>query len=71
MSARLRPLREDEWPAFVEEGKRQYAEDMVENGGFSPEVAARKAEQDFADILPDGLATHGHFIFAVEDAATE
>ena len=29
MNVRLRPLREDEWPAFVEEGKRQYADDMA------------------------------------------
>ena len=70
MSVRLRPLREDEWPAFVEEGKRQYAEDMVENAGFTPEAAERKAEHDFVSVLPDGLATEGHFIFAVEDSST-
>jgi ribosomal protein S18 acetylase RimI-like enzyme len=70
MSVRLRPLREDEWPAFVEDQKLQYAQDMVENGGLSPEAAAEKAEQDFVKTLPDGLATEGHFISVVEDAAT-
>jgi ribosomal protein S18 acetylase RimI-like enzyme len=70
MSVKLRPLREDEWPVFAEEGKRQYADDMVENGGYERDVAESKAEEDFASVLPDGLATEGHFIFAVEDAAT-
>ena len=70
MSVRLRPLREDEWLAFVEAGKSQYADDMVENGGFAPETARAKAEHDFASILPDGLATEGHFIFAIEDPSS-
>jgi ribosomal protein S18 acetylase RimI-like enzyme len=70
MSVRLRPLRGDEFSAFAEGGKRQYAEDMVENGGFRPETAQTKAEHDFASILPDGLATEGHFIFAVEDPSS-
>jgi GNAT superfamily N-acetyltransferase len=70
MSVRLRPLREDEWPAFVEDSKRQYAQDMVENAGFTPEEARAKAERDLPSLLTDGLATEGHFIFAIEDAAT-
>ncbi len=70
MSVRLRRLREDEWPAFVEDSKHQYAGDMVENGGLSPEAAAEKAERDFVETLPDGLGTEGHFIFVVEDAAS-
>ena len=70
MSVRLRPVREHEWTAFVETGKVEYARDLVENGGFSPEAAAEKAEHDYTSVVPDGLATEGHFIFAVEDAET-
>jgi ribosomal protein S18 acetylase RimI-like enzyme len=70
VSVRLRPLREDEWPAFVDRGKVEYARDLVENGGFPPEAAEQKAEHDYESVLPDGLATEGQFIFAVEDAET-
>lgn len=70
MSVRLRPLREDEFPGFVEECKRQYTQDMIENGGFAPKTAREKAEHDFPTVLPDGLATEGHFIFAIEDSST-
>jgi GNAT superfamily N-acetyltransferase len=68
MSVRLRPLREDEFPALVEEGRRQYARDMIENGGFSPDAAERKAAHDWATTLPEGLGTEDHWIFAVEEA---
>ena len=70
MSVRLRPLREDEWSAFREDSKREYAADMVENGGFTRGAAERKAERDFASLLPDGLATEEQFIFAIEDSGT-
>ncbi|MDP9250357.1 MAG: GNAT family N-acetyltransferase [Chloroflexota bacterium] len=64
--AGLRPMRPDEYPAMVAASKAGYAQDMTVNGGLPAEVARRKAETDFATILPDGLATPGHAIFVVE-----
>ena len=69
MSVRLRPLREDEYPAFVRDGVREYAADIRQNGGLSAEQAAAKAARDFTQTLPDGLATPGHAIMVVENAA--
>lgn len=69
-SVRLRPLREDEWESFVERSKHEYAADMVANGGLTKDFAHQKAERDFTSTLPDGLATEGHYIFAVESAET-
>jgi ribosomal protein S18 acetylase RimI-like enzyme len=66
VSVRLRPLREDEYPAFAEVSNREYADEMVANGGFSREQAAQKAERDFTRILPDGLETPGHHINVIE-----
>jgi ribosomal protein S18 acetylase RimI-like enzyme len=67
---RLRPLREDEYDAFVADGIARYARDMVENSGVLEELAARKAEADYAALLPRGLATPDHHILAVEDATS-
>jgi ribosomal protein S18 acetylase RimI-like enzyme len=69
-SVRLRPLREDEWPSFVERSKHGYVQSMVEHGGVAPEFARKKAERDFPSLLTDGLATEGHYILAVEDVDT-
>ena len=62
----LRPLRADEfdeWRRAVTDG---YA-DEIETLGDTPREAARaKADRDMASILPQGLETDGHWIFAVE-----
>ena len=67
MAVRLRPLREDEVPAFIETGKRSYAKQLVEAAGFPPDLASQKTEQDWSQLLPDGVVGPDHFIFAVED----
>jgi ribosomal protein S18 acetylase RimI-like enzyme len=67
LNAALRPMREDEFPAYVAAAKEQYAADMVENAGFSRTAAELKAESDFAVLFPDGFATDGIFLRIVED----
>ncbi len=65
-AVRLRPMRPDEYPAFIAASKADYTHDMVVHGGMLPAVAERKSEEDHAAILPDGLATAGQWIFVVE-----
>ncbi len=67
MPLRLRPMTDDELPAFIEHGKAQYARDMVENAGLSPEQARTKTEQDWSRLLPNGRIPSGHHVYVVED----
>ena len=67
MSVRLRPLREDELPDFIERGRASYARDMVAQAGLAPEQAEQKAQGDWARLLPNGDVPSGHHLFAVED----
>ena len=62
----LRPMRPDEYSAFISGSKAGYTHDMVVHGGMPPAAAERKSEEDHAAILPDGLATAGQWIYAVE-----
>ena len=62
----IRPLREDEYDAFVERGLAFYVEDMV-RAGVDRDVARAKADKDFPLLLPEGLATPGHSMYAIED----
>jgi len=64
---RLRPIRDDELPAFIEHGKAEYARDMVENAGLSPERAQTKTDHDWGHLLPNGRIPSGHRIYVVED----
>jgi ribosomal protein S18 acetylase RimI-like enzyme len=62
----IRPLREDEYDAFIARGLAFYVEDMV-RAGIDREVAQAKADKDLPQLLPDGLATPGHSMYAIED----
>jgi ribosomal protein S18 acetylase RimI-like enzyme len=67
MTVRLRPMREDEFPAYVERGKRRYADDMVENGGLDRTSADEKSASDWDRLFPGGRPGENQFVFAVED----
>lgn len=62
----LRPLRHDEYAAWAANEKAEYARDIAENGHTDPEAARQKAEQDMAQILPQGLDTPNHWIYWLE-----
>ena len=62
----VRPLREDEYDVFIERAMAFYVDDMV-RAGIDPDVAQAKADKDLPQLLPDGLATRNHFLYAVED----
>ena len=66
----LRPLRADEFDAWAKHVTELYAVDIAENGDTSRAVAEQKAVDDMAEILPAGLATPGHLIFALDHAGT-
>jgi len=66
MSVTLRPMRPDEYPAWAEEGEREYVNQMVEFGGMEREHAAAKAVRDFATVLREGLQTKGHWMHVIE-----
>jgi ribosomal protein S18 acetylase RimI-like enzyme len=55
----LRPLREEELPAFVERGRAEYERELVEFAGMEPADARSKAD---ADYVPKA----GGDVFAVE-----
>ena len=65
-AVRLRPMRPDELPAFVEHSIVSYALGIETQGGQTAEFARKKSEEDHAAILPDGLDTPGHSLWIVE-----
>ncbi|HET8950441.1 MAG TPA: GNAT family N-acetyltransferase [Solirubrobacteraceae bacterium] len=63
----LRPLREDEYAAWDAAHRAEYARGLVAHAGMSREDAEAKVERDVAGVLPDGLATPGTLMWAVEE----
>jgi ribosomal protein S18 acetylase RimI-like enzyme len=62
----LRLLRDDEFATWRDVELDEYARDISENGDTALDAARRKAETDMAEILPAGLATPNHWVFALE-----
>ena len=63
---RLRPMRPDELPAFLEHSIQSYALGIETQGGQTAAFARQKSEADHATILPQGLDTPGHWLSIVE-----
>ena len=57
------------YTAWRERSVRDYAAEHVRSGGWTAEEAPAKAEAQFAQILPDGRATKGQFLWTIRDAA--
>ena len=63
----LRPLREEEYADWDAAHRAEYARGLIAHVGMSREDAEAKVERDLAGVLPDGLATPGTRIWAVEE----
>ena len=62
----LRPLRADEYAAWRQHVTEAYATDISENGDTPRAAADQQAVEGMAQVLPDGLTTPGHLIFALD-----
>jgi ribosomal protein S18 acetylase RimI-like enzyme len=69
VALRLRPLHDDELPAYVEHNRAAYERELVTQAGLSPEQAAIKTEADWERLFPGGKPAPDSELFAVEDAS--
>ncbi len=56
--------------AYRENLVRDYAEDKVWAGVWSPEEASHRAEADVEGLLTDGTDTEGHYLYLLRDRST-
>lgn len=65
---RLRPMTADEYDAWREQSVRDYAAEIATSRDLDPESAAAQSAGEFAELLPDGLASANmHLWTAVVD----
>lgn len=62
----LRPLRDDEYEGWYAYVRDEFARGLIELADTPVEAAHARAEQVMADVLPEGLATPGHWVSVVE-----
>src|SRR5262245_29649254 len=64
---RLTPMTEEDFQRWREPKIRQYGIDKARAGNWEAADAQRLSEQSFREMLPQGLATPGQYLFALED----
>ncbi|POX63008.1 N-acetyltransferase [Streptomyces sp. Ru62] len=63
-----RPMTPAEYPAWHASETAAYVADIVRSGAMTEEEAARKADRDFEELLPQGLETPGNSVLVLEAA---
>ncbi|GIG60901.1 hypothetical protein Lfu02_52730 [Longispora fulva] len=61
-----RPMSAAEYPTWLENDIIGYMADIVDSGSMEPEAARRKADEDFANLLPQGLDSPDNTLWTVE-----
>jgi ribosomal protein S18 acetylase RimI-like enzyme len=68
LRVRLVPFTDDDYSAFSAASIETYAEEIFKAGGFAtPEIAHADAVRQYAELLPDGLASAGQHLWAAHD----
>ena len=67
MTVRLRPLRDDEVPRFIDELRDEYVRGLMEDASMSRQDAGEKADSDHAALFPGGRPQADHHMYVVED----
>jgi RimJ/RimL family protein N-acetyltransferase len=65
----LAPMRPAVYDAYLQAAIADYAEDNVASGRWPREDALERSRSNFEDLLPQGLATPGNYLFEIK--ATE
>ncbi len=63
---RLVPLTEADFLEYLEPAIAGYAQEHVKGGRWQPEEALEKSRQEFMQLLPQGPATPGQYLFRIE-----
>ena len=67
---RLEAMSEEEFGSWRTAHAKDYAEEKVKSGAWSPEEAPRLADETYTQLLPQGLRTADNFLYTAVDAAT-
>lgn len=68
MRVRLRELRDDEFPAWLEAARSFYVSDLERHADLPRKEAEEKADRDYGTLFPDGKPTGGQHLLTIEDS---
>jgi len=67
---RFEPMTDEVWRPLLDESIAGYAKMHVQAGRWTEQEALKKARDEYEKLLPDGVATEKHHVYAIlEDAS--
>ena len=63
----LNPIAEPEYQSWLTQVIKDYAQDKIDAGAWSPEEALDRSKQEFDELLPNGTATKDNYLYSVHD----
>ena len=67
---RLVPMTESEFKTYLQKAIEDYAQDHVKAGNWDSSDALQKSEEQFLQLLPDGVASQKQHLLSIEDDHT-
>jgi ribosomal protein S18 acetylase RimI-like enzyme len=66
----LTPMRPENFLSFAETANTGYAQENVAVGRWTSDEAPARAQAEFLQLLPQGLATPEHYIYEIQEEST-
>lgn len=63
----LEPMTEAAYQTYLADAVKEYADDHILDGRWSPDEALEESAKEFAKLLPDGPKTPDHYLYIVVD----
>lgn len=67
----LQAMKEHEYTLWIQESIKEYAEEKTIAGNFQKETSLEQAENEFNQLLPDGLESKDHYLFTLIDGENQ
>ena len=64
---KLVSMQQEDFERFLAREIRNYAEDHVRNGNWSPEDALERSTKEFAHYLPDGIRSQNQHLYSLSN----
>jgi ribosomal protein S18 acetylase RimI-like enzyme len=61
---KLIPMNEKDFQKYLEWSVKNYADEKIKSGNWSPNVAMERSEQELKRLLPNGLQTTNNYLFS-------
>ncbi|MEN1969063.1 GNAT family N-acetyltransferase [Lentibacillus sp. N15] len=65
MTVKLLPMNKETFKQYYQHHLKEYANEHVKAGNWEEDEAIKKAQDEFNQLLPEGLATKDHVLFSV------